>query len=286
MADMGDKRYLKRRGESWNFRLRVPADLQKHFNVDEIIRPLRTRDLREAQQKRWAVLAEYQAQFDRLRGKRALTSAEVEAAAQEALVDGVRTLKPGDFSAPPLDPLDDPSTFDEGLAGMEVALDAALDGLHSGDYTAVKRQAAGVLSSTGAAMPEGTAEYRSLCHALLAARAETLKALIAAHTGKPYAPPDTLNPKAVDPLTGAPRIPAASRRRAPMIGDRKSVSAAAAAFVLDRQRDPDAAWSTQTELQNEATYRLFAEYVKDCPISDVTRGDVAEFLDGMARINK
>lgn len=67
---MADQQYLIRRGQSWNFRLKVPADLKyKHGLKLHITEPLGTRDLKVAQELRWARRAHWTAEFARLRGQ-------------------------------------------------------------------------------------------------------------------------------------------------------------------------------------------------------------------------
>jgi len=53
---------------------------------------------------------------------------------------------------------------------------------------------------------------------------------------------------------------------------------AAERCVTERQRDPDTAWTRQTEVQHRATFRAFAEHIKNKPIGAVTRGDIAGWL--------
>lgn len=62
--------HLKLRGHTWYARLAIPTKLQSVFGKSEIVRSLKTRDLREAQRKKHAVLAELQ---------RELTQAELTA---------------------------------------------------------------------------------------------------------------------------------------------------------------------------------------------------------------
>ncbi|MFC4351689.1 DUF6538 domain-containing protein [Fodinicurvata halophila] len=67
---MPDCRYLLLRGHSWNFRLKVPADLKnKHGLKIHITEPLGTRDLKVAQDLRWELRAHWTKEFARLRGK-------------------------------------------------------------------------------------------------------------------------------------------------------------------------------------------------------------------------
>lgn len=60
-------KYLKRRTHSWNFRIRVPKALQGNIGKAEIIEPLGTTDLSEAQELRWPRVAYWQGEFARLK---------------------------------------------------------------------------------------------------------------------------------------------------------------------------------------------------------------------------
>lgn len=53
-----DATHLKRRHQTWYVRLAVPPELQKRLGRTEIVRSLRTRDLREANRRKHRVLAE------------------------------------------------------------------------------------------------------------------------------------------------------------------------------------------------------------------------------------
>jgi integrase len=55
-----DTQHLKQRGHTWYARLAIPTRLQRVFGKSEIVRSLKTRDLREANRRKHAVLAELQ----------------------------------------------------------------------------------------------------------------------------------------------------------------------------------------------------------------------------------
>jgi hypothetical protein len=67
---MADTRHLKRRHETWFFTLAVPRDLRGNVGKERIVLSLKTRDLSEAQDARWAKLQEFRQEFARLRGKK------------------------------------------------------------------------------------------------------------------------------------------------------------------------------------------------------------------------
>lgn len=70
---MADQRYLKRRHQTWYFRLAVPSHLQDIIEpgrrIREIVETLGTTDLRVAQSKRWARREHWEQEFRRLSGK-------------------------------------------------------------------------------------------------------------------------------------------------------------------------------------------------------------------------
>lgn len=60
-------RYLVRRGDTFYFRVRVPADLREHFPAREIVRSLHTTDRRVAAPQALVLAAQHLAQFHSLR---------------------------------------------------------------------------------------------------------------------------------------------------------------------------------------------------------------------------
>ena len=80
---MADTRYLRRRGNVYWTRVKVPADLRQRVHKEHLEKSLGTGDLRKAQRLRWAHVHEAQEAFSRLRGRRGLSSAEIERAAQK-----------------------------------------------------------------------------------------------------------------------------------------------------------------------------------------------------------
>lgn len=89
---MADTRYLKQRRQGWYFSMKVPADLVGKIGKSDIVKSLRTRDLSEAQNDRWPLVAEWNAHFQVLRGKRTWTPAEIEEKAQAEYQDTLKML--------------------------------------------------------------------------------------------------------------------------------------------------------------------------------------------------
>ncbi len=76
---MADTTYLKKRRQTWYFAMKIPADVRHAFDgKSEIVKSLATRDLTKAQSARWALVSEYKARFDVVRGHRELTPADIE----------------------------------------------------------------------------------------------------------------------------------------------------------------------------------------------------------------
>jgi hypothetical protein len=69
-------------------------------------------------------------------------------------------------------------------------------------------------------------------------------------------------------------------------GDALKVSEAGERYLAERTRDAKAALSKQTAAQNEATFRLFAEFTEDAPLGAITRRDASEFLDTLAKLHR
>jgi integrase len=60
-------KFLQRRGLSWYVRVRVPPSLQKFYSNTHVRRALNTKDKREAERRKLAVVAAIKAEFERLR---------------------------------------------------------------------------------------------------------------------------------------------------------------------------------------------------------------------------
>lgn len=63
---MSKTRYLQQLGHSWYLRVKVPPGLQITLRNTHIRRALRTRDLDEANRRKWPALAQLRAFFDAL----------------------------------------------------------------------------------------------------------------------------------------------------------------------------------------------------------------------------
>lgn len=65
---MSDKKYLLLRDNGWNVRIRVPVKLVPSYGIAEVVRPLQTHKLKEANSKKHSVIAEIKRGFESMRG--------------------------------------------------------------------------------------------------------------------------------------------------------------------------------------------------------------------------
>ena len=70
-------KYLKQRGNAWYVQIAVPKDLQGPLKRQVIIKSLKTRDLQEAKERRWNVVADIKAQFQHARHPEVETPADL-----------------------------------------------------------------------------------------------------------------------------------------------------------------------------------------------------------------
>lgn len=81
-----DRKYLRQRRRTWYVRVRVPPSLQNKIGKQEIVRSLKTQDIDEARQKRWAAVAEIKGYLDAMFGKGRLCSELYQARIYRGLV--------------------------------------------------------------------------------------------------------------------------------------------------------------------------------------------------------
>lgn len=255
--------HLKRRGGRWYFQLAVPSDLQPLLGRKVVQEALGTADLREARAKRDELLGDWRARFRRARERKPPSPAEIDTVARAELRRA--------YEAASRDYLKADAGID--LADLAELLQGELDGSGwqigaSGakEPTPARAAAEEALHRIGA---EATPETIEAMHqALVRAQLTALKSFSAG-----IEPP-------------LPDKPISSARRRRRQGGGLAFKEAAARFVDDRMRDPKAAWSAQTRHQNEATFRLFGEFVGDAPLASIERRDVADFLDTIAGLHR
>lgn len=281
MARVSDTKYLKRRGNRWFVQIAVPNDVQKILGRAVIIEALGTSDLREAQRLRHEYVTKAHEAFDRARGKRSLTSAEIELESQakfrRLMAEYDEAVGRGEH------PYGRPSDNDENDTwGLQDLIDEVGGCIRSGEYSRVTDDVAEIASRTGATLSKGSEKRRELCRALLKAELEAYRAIQGLQEGKVHQPEGPFNSQVIDPITLESKVPVRARRRA---GNGERFSAAVAAFTAESMRDQDARWTHQTRGQYSATYRLFGDYIQDAPLASINREDVAGFLDKIAHLH-
>ncbi|MBB4286754.1 site-specific integrase [Roseospira goensis] len=214
---MADLRYLKKRRQTWYFRLTVPPDLRDKLGKTEIVESLGTRDLSLAQSRRWDWRATWEDRFDALRGNERQDRAAIRETYKRTLQEAR-----------------------DGFLGK----------------------------------PEGDEHEFTI--------GDTISALVEQGERK------TKQDGEVDPITEA-KIHAlqdyAAERRGETVKT-KAVYAMTINEAAKRYLDAIAKEITlQTRGQYEATFRLFADFMDDKPLRDVTRRDAAAFLEELARFS-
>ncbi len=272
------RRGQRRSGSRWYVRIAVPRDLRDQFGAQHIERSLNTSDLKDAQKRKHAVLAEIFADFDKAR-RGALTSGDIEHEAQLFLQERFKALRKrsDDICAPDEDALGNE---------MQPLAERALFELHAMQQEEdwpplIEQTAENIAKQYGATL--GPKQREELCRALLHAEIEAHSRALGVHNGEILKPVSVLNARAIDPITAEVARP---KRPSPKKGNALRVSEAAAAYVADRNREKRSGWTAQTRNQAETTLRLFADATRDAQIDAISRRDVADFLEKIASLDK
>ncbi len=254
-----DTKYLRQRRGRWLVQLAVPKKLQNHFGKAVLEKYLGTADLQVAQKRKHAVIADFHAAIGRARQAKPITQAEMAAAAREELRRAYTAAEREYRSGGWVD-----VTPAELLVEEHVRGDRDDTFLLFAD-SEIEKQAKAVIEKLGAEETPDTVE--TMCRALFQAKLDAY-GLVASHREPP-------------PLPGRGPLP----RHRPE-GSAPPISEAADLFLTERQRDPNARLTAQTEVQFRATFRLFADYTDDAPIDSVTRQTAAGFLDALAGLDR
>lgn len=255
----GDTKYLKQKRGRWIVQVSVPKDLRDHFGKTVLERYLGTADRREAQELRWPVVAELKAAIKRARQAEPMTVAEIAEVARlelrNSFVDYERQYRAGEWARNDVTP-------------VSQLVDKVVDGEREDTIfmfggTELEAEAKRIIADAGAM--ETPESVETLCRALFQARVDA-EQLVTSHRELPPQP------------GRAPR-----RRRAESTAPR--FSEAAARYIEERQRDPQAKLTEKTAQQLRGTFRLFAGYVDDGPLDGVRREDAAGFLDDLAKLH-
>jgi integrase len=291
-----DTAFLKQRRQTWYFQIAVPRDLQKPLGemrnggkpVPLIVESLKTRDKSEAQRLRWEKHRDAMDLFDRLRGRKALTLAEIEEAAEatfrEFLRDAQEAAEKGRRIGWAVSDAPDSNGEADEYGGLEVQLGHLQDVLGEGAFSEVEGYALHVIAKTGADVPKGSRAHKELCQSQLRALIEATKGRMAFLRGEAYEPVRPFTTPIVDPVTLTVQRPTFVRKKAVAANGEKFTDAAAR-YVAAMMRDADAAWTMQTKHQNEATFRLFGDYLNGASVASVMREDASKFLDAIAALH-
>jgi integrase len=267
---MSDRRYLKRRGESWYYQRAVPTPIRTRWHgPSPVIESLGTRDLTEAQSLRWKVNAKFQAEFDKLAGFKfmRMTPAEVEAAAREEYHACLRMLN-------------ETEADEEWLTSRAALFRRQLDLADpTKDHPAIAAEFPDLAPSHG--LSRGRADrITDLHYAKLRARLAAVEGRLRGLAGIPSEEPPAFGRQPINLTTltpvGAPKRPS---KGGPKFAD------VAARFIAEKQRDPVAALTAQTVGQYEAAFRLFDSFANQPALGDVDRRLASEFLDSIAKLD-
>ena len=267
--------HLKRDG-IWHLNKRVPTALvgkPRHGSGPWpalIQESLRTKDEREAERRSWDRLRHWQREFERALHGDGYDDEEVERLARDAmasLAKKLRRVEPDPYFIETAGNSGDPVA--EQLGEM---LNDSLHDLQAGDFDRVEAEFRRVMKESGATL-DGDTEH-ALKKALLRGQIAAIEGVFASRTGE--APP------VVGPLHTGRK---ATTNVAPRRGSGMPFSEAAKQFVAHKMADRVTGWSKQTEAQNRATFRLFADFTGDPPIDAVTRDDGVRFRDTVAKLH-
>ncbi|HKU65957.1 MAG TPA: site-specific integrase [Rhizomicrobium sp.] len=280
---VADTAHLKRRcgkgrsGYRWYVRVTVPITLRDFFGKKTVEKSLDTSDLKIAQRRKHAVLAEIVAEFERaLTGR--LTSADIEQEAKAYLRERVSAIlaRPGTFFEVIKD------EFGKDIAtGADLALSELYPVLEEGDWLpTIVREAERRAGRYGTTLSE--AQRDEFAAALTRAEIAAISRAVAAYNGETPDPISVFNPRAIDPITNEVRLPT---KPAAKVGKAVRFSEAVEAYIADRNRQKKTAWTAQTLGQMRVTFRLFEKFCRDAPLDAMERSDVADFLDKLGGLN-
>lgn len=255
---MSDEKYLKKRRGAWYLQVAIPMALRgrpPYGNKKVIVRSLGTDSLRQAQARRWPLLAELRRAFDLALTGGGLTLAEVEFQARQVYRDALK-----EFAAAPFD--EEQRLVDYSAAMFNQEFEHIAD-----DLEAIRQR-------TGAALEVGSPTWRLVGETAAAARWRALLARQQAKLNKIVEPPAIFVEGGIDLVTLKPIIPL----RAPAAPAGGATFPDVAQLYFDEKETPAGA-------KPRTHARLFADHLDGAPIASVTRRDVSTFLDLVQRLD-
>lgn len=273
---MADTKYLKLQHRTWWFNIGIPADVRDKFEGKATVSEnLRTHELHVAQQKRWALKAQYEERFATARGIAVLTplaademARELYRATLERLQANAKANVPAEEEADALSNIAD----DYFLAADSDEFDAVEDDLDHANRT------------WGNTIEPGSDGYKMLGRAFLDAVGEALVGRSRALRGIPAEPPETfLEAPPVDLVTlkAVRREPSSS---APVAATGVRFSEASRKWLEAKTRDPATAIAAKTADTYRAKLKLFEKFVGDKPLNAVTLAMAVAYKGALASL--
>ena len=251
-----EERNLRQHGALWYVRVAVPPKLRAMGWAGTVEEPLGTKDREEALRLRDPAVSAIRARFARARSGEELTDEEIELAALNEFARVAETLRGG------LDNFEiDPKN--NGLCPANEWLGIHLEPSEEGfepDPSIVERDVERVLRETGA--PAGPTARERLADSLVWAQVTAIRAaldLFAHLRGPEWQRPPQPERTALEAFSG--------------IGPPPSVSLVAQHYQRGHRN-----WSPSTMRQFRVSSRLFADFVDDMPLAEVTRDHARAFL--------
>ncbi|WP_156900653.1 site-specific integrase [Maridesulfovibrio bastinii] len=258
---------LRKGTRNWQFRAKIPVDLQEVYGKKEITYSLRTANYQEALEKTRIASVKLDQEFAEKRRQRdaeavdKLSEIEVERitaiwrhealqADEESRING---LSPTEFQS-----WDDAITF---------AYVEARESLATGNLNRISVELDDLLDQIGMKVAKGSEVYKQLAYALLKAKVETLEALKARHEGRVVkTPPESALPVTVTPMDTDKNDPTITQVHAMWAEEHL------------------AADGPEKTVKDFGTYvRRFVELHGDLPVSQITKKHVRDYKDAMLK---
>jgi integrase len=294
-----DRRYLKQRHQGWYFVTAVPRALRGRFvsaghngrpgkPLSKIVVSLNTQSLREAQDKRWPLVQEWRAQFERAASGAPLTLSEIGAIAGEryaAILVELEALAKRKGSAEfhrYLSQLAERiQRASEGFGGIEPLLSAGTADLLG---RAVAEELARLKARTGITLEPGSESYKALCEALVRAHLAAIEGRLRAAHGAPSEPPTSfLGARGVDPVTLRPIVPV-KRPQVRIRPDGGMRFSEAASRYIDAKRKAGKI-NEHTQRKAETVFRLFMNFAGDAPLAAIDKLTATDFLEQIGKLD-
>jgi len=258
---------LRKGTRNWQFRAKIPVDLQEIYGKKEITYSLRTANYQEALEKTRIASVKLDQEFAEKRRQRdaqaieKLSEIEVERitaiwrhdalqADEESRING---LSPTEFQS-----WDDAITF---------AYVEARESLATGNLNRISVELDDLLDEIGMKVAKGSEAYKQLAYALLKAKVETLEALKARHEGK---------------VVKTPSKPASPVSTTPEELDNESPTITQVHTMWAEEHL--AAGGPEKTVKDFGTYvRRFVELHGDLPVSQITKKHVRDYKDAMLK---